>query len=908
MTTKYIALFFCAFFTTTYNFSQVVFEEYTFKVFDPIYKSSIAHSDIDGDGDQDVFVTGYHENIAVARLYSNDGNGVFTEVSGTPFEGVSVGSSAFADIDGDGYEDLLVTGYTNNNQRLSKLYKNNGSGVFSEVPGTPFDPVSFSTVTFIDIDNDSDQDVLIIGYTSSNQRISKLYLNDGTGTFSLVAGTPFEGVSFGAIAFADINNDGNQDILITGENTAEQPIAKLYTNNGSGSFTEVTGLPFEGVYNSAVAFSDIDNDGDPDVIITGKKNYTQDISKLYRNNGNGSFTVIASPAFDGMSLGSVAFADIDNDSDPDLLLIGHSPYTSTLIAKLYTNNGTGGYTELNHQVLTGVKNGAITFIDVDNDGDQDLLATGLNALNKGSSKLYTNNGDGTFIDTSAPFIDLSYSAIAFADVDNDGDEDVLVTGTSNFNEGITALYLNDGAGVFERVSNTPFIQVKRGSIGFSDIDNDGDMDLFVTGQNDSGQTLARMYSNNGAGIFTEIPGTSFIAILAGAIAFADIDNDGDEDLFITGNNANQPLSRLYINNGTGTFTVSGETFANVYSSSVGFSDIDNDGDPDLLLFGNYAPGQTNNITKLYRNNGGTFSEITGTPFQNLSTGSISFADVDGDGDEDVVLAGKNTASQNSTKLYLNDGTGNFSEDVTVPFLDVFFSSIRFSDVDNDGDQDVLVTGMMAQATTNFYLNDGTGTFTEFTAVPFASIAAGAVAFSDIDNDGDMDVLISGEMQTKLYRNITCFSIDVSTSVSGNTIIANESNATYSWLDCNNNYLPVGVTTQSFSPTVNGSYAVEITQPGGCVSRSACVQISELGIQSHGTEEELLLFPNPADHTVTVKAPFSVEHYSVLDIQGRIVKEGMLNNGTIDLSNLESGSYLVNFKTEKQSVTRQIIKR
>ena len=98
MTTKYIALFFCAFFTTTYNFSQVVFEEYTFKVFDPIYKSSIAHSDIDGDGDQDVFVTGYHENIAVARLYSNDGNGVFTEVSGTPFEGVSVGSSAFADI------------------------------------------------------------------------------------------------------------------------------------------------------------------------------------------------------------------------------------------------------------------------------------------------------------------------------------------------------------------------------------------------------------------------------------------------------------------------------------------------------------------------------------------------------------------------------------------------------------------------------------------------------------------------------------------------------------------------------------------------------------------------------------------------------------------------------------------
>lgn len=62
-------------------------------------------------------------------------------------------------------------------------------------------------------------------------------------------------------------------------------------------------------------------------------------------------------------------------------------------------------------------------------------------------------------------------------------------------------------------------------------------------------------------------------------------------------------------------------------------------------------------------------------------------------------------------------------------------------------------------------------------------------------------------------------------------------------------LPVGVTTQSFSPSVNGNYAVEIMQPGGCVVRSSCVQISELGIQSPGTDDEFLLFPNPVDHLV-----------------------------------------------------------
>ena len=140
---------------------------------------------MDDDGDEDVLITG----SSIAKLYTNDGNGNFSEVSGTPFDGVLAGSTAFADVDGDGDKDVLITG--SSNQPIAKLYTNDGSGNFSEVSGTPFDGVFGGSTAFADVDGDSDKDVLITGLNNSNQPIAKLYTNDGSGNFSEVTGTPF---------------------------------------------------------------------------------------------------------------------------------------------------------------------------------------------------------------------------------------------------------------------------------------------------------------------------------------------------------------------------------------------------------------------------------------------------------------------------------------------------------------------------------------------------------------------------------------------------------------------------------------------------------------------------------------------------------------------------------------------
>ena len=359
--------------------------------FDSVTYSSIAFADINGDNDQDVLITGENSaNQPIAKLYTNNGSGSFTELIGTPFEGVYHGSIAFADVDGDNDQDVLITGENSANQPIAKLYTNNGSGSFTELIGTPFEGVRFSSIAFADVDGDNDQDVLITGFNSSSQSITKLYTNNGGGTFAELTGTPFDGVFRSSIAFVDVDGDNDQDVLITGQNSSQQKIAKLYTNNGSGTFTELAGTPFEGVRYGSVAFADIDSDNDQDLLITGQDTSTsnQPIAKLYTNNGSGSFTELIGTPFVGVNTSSIAFADIDSDNDQDVLITGYDGTQTT--AKLYTNNGSGSFTELIGLPFTAASNGSIAFADIDGDSDQDLLITGRNTSSQISSTAYRN--------------------------------------------------------------------------------------------------------------------------------------------------------------------------------------------------------------------------------------------------------------------------------------------------------------------------------------------------------------------------------------------------------------------------------------------------------------------------------------------------------------------------------------
>jgi len=384
---------------------------------------------------------------------------------------------------------------------------------FTEVPPFPsLEGMTESAVAFADVDGDNDQDVIIIGEKPNSlqpnalEPFSKQYVNDGMGNYTEKTNTLFADVSRGSIAFADVDGDNDQDVIITGENKSFEFITKLYTNDGTGDFTELMGTTFSGVRYSSIALADVDGDNDPDVLITGEKNNSFDqISKLYINDGLGNFTELTGTTFDGVSLGSVAFADVDGDNDQDVLITGQHFNAARRISKIYTNDGLGNFTELTGTPFDGVAYSSVAFEDVDGDNDQDVLITGLNILNSRIAKLYTNDGLGNFTElTNNTFAGVANSSIAFFDVNNDNDQDVIIVGMNNENEVIAKLYTNDGLGNFVEMMNTSFTGVKNGSITVTDVDGDNDLDVIITGQNITQEPIADLFTNDGFGNFTEL--------------------------------------------------------------------------------------------------------------------------------------------------------------------------------------------------------------------------------------------------------------------------------------------------------------------------------------------------------------------------------------------------------------------
>jgi hypothetical protein len=360
--------------------------------------------------------------------YSQTINVTLTTPS-TPFQDADVGSMAFADIDNDNDQDLLITG--KGGPVKTTLYLNNGSGNFTEATGTPFVNVYSGTVGFAHVNNDNFIDLYITGTTGGGTRTSNLYINNGNGTFSITT-SPFPNSNGGSFAFEDIDNDNDKDVIITGLTGSLSGVGftKLYTNNGSGIFSEVLSTPFDQLGNSSVVFIDVENDGDKDIILAGKDSNNTNLTKLYLNNGSGVFTVSSSTTFAGISGGDLAVADSDNDGDMDVIVNGSSSQGSQgWITKLYTNNGSGIFTEVTTTPFIGTLTGAVEFADFDNDGDKDVIVLGARIGNPSAMcKIYQNQGNNSFVESN-DLIATYIASIAIADIDNDTDLDFIIGGT-----------------------------------------------------------------------------------------------------------------------------------------------------------------------------------------------------------------------------------------------------------------------------------------------------------------------------------------------------------------------------------------------------------------------------------------------------------------------------------------------
>ncbi|MFZ1591614.1 MAG: CRTAC1 family protein, partial [Chitinophagales bacterium] len=347
--------------------------------------------------------------------------------------------------------------------------------------------------------------------------------------------------------WVDINNDGFQDVFISngkagGENNM------LYVNQGDGNFTTVTGDPIvmDNQPSDGATWADMDNDGDIDAFVVnwyGKNNM------LYANNGDGTFEQIV----DGIAVNdfgyseTAAWGDYDNDGYVDLYVTNSDSIKKNY---LYHNDGST-FTKITEGDITteAYVSRCANWIDVDGDNDVDMFVT--NESNQ-QENLYLNNGDGTFTKkTSDPLVlngGKTMSA-SWGDVDNDGDFDVFLANDGANN----ALFYNDGEGNFTKATTDIVSNDGGNSFGsnFADIDNDGDLDLFVTNSFWGTMWNNFLYLNNGDGTFTKNTTDVTVTDMGWSYgnAFGDYDNDGDMDLVVANCYGAAQNNNLYNNNG-----------------------------------------------------------------------------------------------------------------------------------------------------------------------------------------------------------------------------------------------------------------------------------------------------------------------------------------------------------------------
>ncbi len=413
---------------------------------------------------------------------------------------------------------------------------------------------------------------------------------------------------------------------------AFSPVKLVDVSDKLEGFVHIEGpMPFTGEGLSGAAWLDYDQDGDLDLFLP---NGVGASSALFRNDG-GEFTDVTQIAGVGNTTGNsgVSVGDIDNNGYPDIFMTGegHMMLAAQTPTVLYVNNGDGTFTDVSATagIQTPESALATAMADINNDGYLDIFITAPGHLDiseavglppgsfggpakQHKNKLYLNNGNRTFTDISASAgvdSDLGACAVSFSDWDNDGFTDIFVANCNDVQLETTPfnVYRNNGDLTFTDVADQTGLD-KPGfwmSVTHGDYDNDGDLDIFASnfgfkqlpGDEPEFHPHA-LFRNNGDGTYTDVAmwlGLAYLEFGWGA-TFADFNNDGFQDLYFAGSMPAMGVigafkgnpGRLYINNRFGGFypTFQSQTGGNLsdrFTSGVAKADFNNDGFMDLLV-------------------------------------------------------------------------------------------------------------------------------------------------------------------------------------------------------------------------------------------------------------------------------------------------------------------------------------
>lgn len=779
------------------------------------WKNGVTMADVNGDGLLDIYICysgRYSDELRKNQLFINKGDLKFEEKAaefGLDDKSYST-QAAFFDYDNDGDLDMFLLNHSTkkvDNMELAKyrkevdelagnkLYENQGNH-FTDVSakaGIIQSALTFGLgITITDIDKDGWQDIYV---TNDYNEPDYLYINNHNGTFRESSGKYFRHLpqfSMG-VDIADFNNDGLPDIMsldMLPEDNRRQKLLQLQENyesfqlmldqglnkqymrnmlqlnNGNSTFSEIG--QFAGVSNTdwswCPLFADFDNDGYKDIFVTN--GFLRDFTNKDFLRYWGDYKLKKA---------------MDREPQKFMDLISAMP-SSILTNYIFKNNHDLTFSNTVKQWgidHPGISSGAV-YVDLDNDGDLDIVANQVNAPALVYKNMSIENGGTNFISLQLTYKNPNINAIGTKVY-------IYTNGAMQYQE------LNPNRGFLSCVSTILHFGLGNhtsvDSVKIIWPDNTQQM-LQITNAN---QRLSIVYKTNNSEKYTAKLSTAspllskapdYIKYTSRAvnendlkrqllmlfmysktspvIAKGDINKDGLDDIFISGD---ESLSgKIFVQKPTGSFTVieNVSNESNSTNAAAAFFDANGDGYDDLYIakggYSQYEPGTSALQDELYINDGsGRFTLSSQLlPVLNESAKScVRPCDFDNDGDTDVFIGGRIIPGQYpltpKSYLLINDGKGKFTI-ADIPFASAgMVTDAKWADFDNDGRKDLVLCGEFMPLL--LYLNKPNG-FVDATAEYFGKKEYGiwfSLQVADLDGDGTMDIIAGNIGQNSPIR-------------------------------------------------------------------------------------------------------------------------------------------------------------
>jgi hypothetical protein len=356
----------------------------------------------------------------------------------------------------------------------------------------------------------------------------------------------------------------------------------------------------------------------------------------------------------------------------------------------------------------------------------------------------------SFVDTLVSLPGVQYGSANWGDCNNDGASDLLLLGEVSSTLKIARVYQQVAGGDF--TLTTMLSDVAHGAAAWGDYDNDGYLDIALTGEH-AGVPISQLYHNehNGTTCTFSLAAVNLTGVRHSAVAWADYDADGQLDLLLAGDNGSQPVSKLYRNN-RGYFSDSGLVLPGIQNGAAVWGDYNNDGLADLLLTGSITGNAR--LSKLYRNNGAGALIETPTALPALSNSAAAWGDYDNDGNLDLLLEGTQDGAPPHIPAVYRNQQGTFVKNATTDNLlgSLNWTGAAWGDYDSDGYLDALISSNDFAAA---YRNQSDGTFAAGLNVGGSVLNNGSLAWGHYDSDGALDVAVTGigtsGRVTKIYR-------------------------------------------------------------------------------------------------------------------------------------------------------------